>query len=153
MPRQNRDEYNEYMRTYMLERYYTRRREAITFLGGQCRVCGGTDGLELDHIDPKTKAFELSKKLHTVSKAVFWSEVRKCQLLCEAHHATKSIADAAKQPAAHGTMTMYTHYGCRCALCKASRRTSWQQYSARAKQLRRERQIRQRGATGSAGDF
>lgn len=63
--------------------------EARRILGGKCMVCGTTDRLEFDHIDPKTK-------LHRVSDCwdfpaeFFWLEVAKCQLLCRRHHHEKS---------------------------------------------------------------
>lgn len=45
--RKSKEEYNAYMRKYMLERYYRRKAEAIIALGGKCVKCGSTDNLEL----------------------------------------------------------------------------------------------------------
>lgn len=61
------------MRKYMLARYHKRRAEAIRKLGGKCVKCGSEENLEIDHIDPTTKSFEISK-LWNVSKEVFDAE-------------------------------------------------------------------------------
>jgi 5-methylcytosine-specific restriction endonuclease McrA len=54
---ENKEEYNEYYRRYMLNRYYERRAAAIEKLGGKCSYCGSIEGLEFDHIDPDDKLF------------------------------------------------------------------------------------------------
>jgi len=46
---------NEYMREYMLKRYYARRKEAFKLLGGTCARCSTKVGLEIDHIKPRHK--------------------------------------------------------------------------------------------------
>lgn len=71
----------------MLSKYRKRMDEAIEYLGGKCK-CGSTHKLELDHIDPTTKSFAVAKRW-SVSKEIFWAEVKKCQLLCIPCHITK----------------------------------------------------------------
>jgi len=87
-----RKDYNEYMRKYMLKRYHARRKEAIETLGGKCSACGSRDSLHIDHIDPQTKSFGISK-LWSVSYKKYQAELSKCQLLCEDCHKEKSRAD------------------------------------------------------------
>lgn len=89
MPRSKQDDYNSYMQVYLLRRYHERRAEAIRSLGGKCVVCGSAENLELDHIDPALKSFDISK-LWSVSKARFQAELKKCQVLCKSHHAEKT---------------------------------------------------------------
>lgn len=45
--------------------------------------------LEFDHIDPATKATKVVWVL-SASFAVFFAEVNKCQLMCNAHHWDKT---------------------------------------------------------------
>jgi 5-methylcytosine-specific restriction endonuclease McrA len=52
MAKKDKASYNAYMNKYMKERYERRRSEAVASLGGKCVVCGTTDRLELDHINP-----------------------------------------------------------------------------------------------------
>lgn len=118
--------------------YRLRRREkAKAYLGGVCR-CGATEGLEFDHIDPKTKVLEI-----TAAIVAGWSwarlqvELDKCQLLCGVCHQDKTSAEAPGW--SHGTTTGY-RYGCRCDPCRKSR----------ADYIRKYRQIRRSGAVGSA---
>lgn len=69
-----------------------RRREALDYLGGECVECGSTENLEFDHIDPATKVATIAS-LWTASKERFWTEVKKCQLLCHDHHVAKSLRE------------------------------------------------------------
>ncbi len=76
---------------YMREWRAARRSEF--FQGRECALCGSTEGLELDHIDPSTKIS---------SHVWFWSEDRrraelaKCQALCHSCHKEKSRSDVGK---------------------------------------------------------
>jgi hypothetical protein len=92
MPPRDREAYNTYMRDYMLRRYHRRRREALTQLGGLCVICGETDEdqLRFDHVDAKTKSFDLAKRLAGVSEKKLQEELRKCQVLCDDCHKVKS---------------------------------------------------------------
>lgn len=76
---------NEYQRKYQKKRYHGRKKQAIKMLGGKCTVCGTTRGLELDHKNPDTKKFNVTK-LWSVPEEEFKREVRKCKLLCKKHH-------------------------------------------------------------------
>jgi len=127
---QSREEYNAYMRDYMLKRYYKRRAEMIAFLGGKCEECNSIENLEIDHKDPAKKSMDLSK---------FWNlkwdlvedELMKCQLLCESCHAFKSIHDHGNQEAKgdHGTLSSWRH--CKCNLCREA-------YNKWAREYKRE---------------
>ena len=112
---------NEYMREYVLRRYYRRRREVVEKLGGRCAVCGSTDDLEIDHIDATKKSFSLAKALAGMAKERLDLEVAKCQLLCFTHHVEKSIVESGKKSArgTHGTLSSFRY--CKCALCKEAK--------------------------------
>lgn len=101
-----------YMADYMLRRYHARRAEAVARLGGKCRNCGTTEHLEIDHIDPATKSFDLGT-LWSVAKARYDAELEKCQLLCHGCHAAKS---ASEQSVGHGE-GLTGKRNCRCKLC------------------------------------
>ena len=47
MSKRNREEYNAYMRDYMLRRYHQRREAALIQLGARCVRCGSTEKLEM----------------------------------------------------------------------------------------------------------
>ncbi len=113
-----RENYNEYMRTYMLKRYHERRNWAINYLGGKCAECGTVENLEIDHVDKSAKEINLARQLNSISKEKFKQEIAKCQLLCRACHTKKSIRDMGNRKAQHGSLTMYKYHKCRCDLCK-----------------------------------
>lgn len=83
-----RDNYNEYMKNYMLARYHTRRNEAIHKFGGKCVKCGSVDNLEFDHINPADKLFTIGQ-MWSLNNTVYVTELNKCQLLCTSCHLEK----------------------------------------------------------------
>lgn len=136
MPKKDRDEYNAYMRKYMLRRYHERRQWAIEKLGGKCVKCGSRSKLELDHIDPKKKSFSIGK-LWSVSQKRFEAEVRKCQVLCDEHHTDKTLEDKGQRRAkgTHGTLASYRY--CKCAVC----REAWNKWSREYRRRRAENRV------------
>jgi len=66
-------------------------------LGGKCVECGSTKALEFDHIDPKTKSFNISAG-YNKPKEVLEKELSKCQLLCNKCHIEKSKKDLKFRP-------------------------------------------------------
>jgi 5-methylcytosine-specific restriction endonuclease McrA len=75
------------------KRHYQKRRgKAIEYLGSVCVNCGSKDSLEFDHIDPGLKSFSVGEYL-THSWAKVEPELKKCQLLCQDCHRTKSKVD------------------------------------------------------------
>jgi 5-methylcytosine-specific restriction endonuclease McrA len=89
----SKDEYNSYMREYMLRRYHERRTKAIERLGGACVLCGASGPLEFDHIDRTTKKFCLAKRFVSAPQSVLDEEIAKCQLLCTRCHEEKSLRE------------------------------------------------------------
>jgi len=85
-----------YIARYNLARYNKRKAEAIEILGGVCVVCGSTEDLQFDHLNPSTKKFSLGK-LWSSSQEVFLEELSKCQLLCFTCHQIKTIVYDKKQ--------------------------------------------------------
>lgn len=108
----------------------------IAQLGGCCVYpgCARTDGLEIDHIDPKTKLFTLSDIMNR-SWTVIQEEVKKCQLLCKTHHAEKTVLDRGQLPAkgTHGTVTAAKYCKPRCAACREACRIAQQKWRASRK--------------------
>jgi hypothetical protein len=89
-------------------------------LGGVCSHCPSTTELELDHIDPATKSFTVSK-LGSCNEVKFWAEVDKCQLLCTDCHQAKTLVDLNRVSAkiTHGTLSSYRY--CKCDLCRKAK--------------------------------
>jgi 5-methylcytosine-specific restriction endonuclease McrA len=126
----------EYMKKYMLERYYKRKKEVIEYLGGVCKVCGATEKLEIDHKDPYTKNFVVSKALAGWSKSRLMKEVEKCQLLCTDCHRKKtrkelSIRFNQREVWEHGTLAGLRY--CKCELCLDAKRRYNKEYTAKNK--------------------
>lgn len=105
---------NGYMNNYMKERWRKRRAAAIEFLGGKCAECGSTEGLEFDHINPKTKLMSIARAASR-SESFFWTEVAKCQLLCIYHHKIKTRK---QKQVPHGGGKS-GRKNCKCFLCKS----------------------------------
>lgn len=110
MGRKNRDEYNEYMRNYMLKRYHERMSKARIEFGNKCFICNSIDNLEFDHIDPSIKDFTIGR-MWSVSESKFREELSKCQLLCGKCHIEKH-----ESKHLCGTPNKYWS-GCRCVEC------------------------------------
>ena len=95
-----------------------RRKILFERLGNKCAKCGGTDRLEFDHIDPKSKSFCIGVRLDYSLKKLKL-EADKCQLLCKPCHIIKTKIDNGYQPVSkHGTASMYNNQLCRCDRCK-----------------------------------
>jgi hypothetical protein len=71
------------------ERRQLMRESALEELGGKCVICGTTENLEFNHIDPSTKEREVSTKCGLRHK-----EHLKCELMCKEHHRLWSNAEA-----------------------------------------------------------
>lgn len=69
------------------QRLWRQRRRAAYFADKACVVCGSTDNLELDHLDPTQK---VSHKIWSWSEQRRLVELVKCQVLCRPCHAEKS---------------------------------------------------------------
>jgi 5-methylcytosine-specific restriction endonuclease McrA len=69
-----------------------RRQVLVVILGGACAVCGTTEHLEFDHVDPRRKSFNIAIRLSAPWRVLF-NELDKCQLLCARHHREKTRRD------------------------------------------------------------
>lgn len=116
---------------YQKEWMRKRRKAIIADLGGACVICGTTEGLEIDHIDPKTKSFPISRVVSmSLSNPIRIAELAKCQLLCTSHHLEKTFSTAK----IHG---IYGYRkGCRCGTCTYAKHIQKKRYLER-KKLRR----------------
>ena len=59
-------------------------------LGNKCVKCGATKNLQFDHIDPKTKCFNVNPQ-DSWEKTL--PELYKCQLICGSCHLEKTMTD------------------------------------------------------------
>lgn len=125
-----RENYNEYMRNYMKDRYHRLRAKAIEILGGKCAVCGSTENLEIDHVNRADKTIDLGK-LTSVSLERFSNELKVCQLLCEEHHKQKTSRESSVE---HGGGKTGKR-NCYCELCAPLKRA----YARERRQLNTRR--------------
>ena len=70
------------------ERRKKRLQEMKNKLGNKCVKCGATENLQFDHIDPKTKCFNVNPQ-DSWEKTL--PELYKCQLLCPPCHLEKTM--------------------------------------------------------------
>lgn len=105
---------NEYMNSYMKERYRQRRTLAFSIIGDRCVNCGSKDQLEIDHVEregrPSGKKFS---RFWNMSMDKFLEELDKCQPLCHDCHLLKSRDDLGVP---HGGGVSGKR-NCRCELC------------------------------------
>lgn len=95
------------------QREWIKKRRLEFFADKKCAVCGSTDSLDLDHIDPRQKA---SHRIWSWSRERREEEIKKCQILCERHHQEKTNRDNGFG-VVHGTQHGYSYYRCRCRPC------------------------------------
>lgn len=103
-----------YIAAYRKKRYAERKVEIIELLGGSCKKCGSVSNLEVDHIDPKKKKFEVMANCWCMAWPKLLEEIKKCQLLCESCH----IEKGATAKGTHGTLSSYRY--CKCDLCRGA---------------------------------
>lgn len=76
------------LHSYQINRWIQRKKEAITYKGGCCSICGYDKyygALEFHHTDPNTKEFDWSKlRLHSLNRIK--TELDKCILVCSNCH-------------------------------------------------------------------
>lgn len=127
-------------------RYYhtVRKSRIFEYLGGLCVVCGARDNLEVDHIDPSQKSFEINHNL--TFDARLTGELDKCQLLCETHHLEKTVRD--KPPFRHGTIYGFMKIRCSCTEC-SDRKNTW---NAARNTARRSQNVGGRGTYGRSAE-
>ena len=111
-------------------------------LGGKCVVCGSTEELQFDHIDPSTKLFTISSGW-AFAEATVLLELEKCQILCRDHHTGHGTGK--HSTAKHGSVTMYSHQRCRCDPCKEA-------WNTRSREYKRERRAKEKALRTSLGE-
>lgn len=98
--------------------YASRRKVLINSLGGRCKLCGSTDNLIFDHIDPSTKIMNGSQILQANPHSrIYKLEIDKLQVLCKSCHDGKSGEEHKSNSRPHGYNNTYK-YGCRCQECR-----------------------------------
>ncbi len=98
-------------------------------IGGNCIICG-IIATEIDHIDPNTKSFNLTKGW-SKAKHIVEAELQKCQPLCKPCHINKTRNDLKQNDArkVHGTLSSYRY--CKCDLCKKAKSDWMKEYKIR----------------------
>lgn len=109
------DRKREYQRNWV----QARREAWIASQGGKCVLCGSSESIEIDHIDPKLKQVRIAT-LWSRDQAFRDAELAKCQLLCHDCHKEKTYPNLGQYE--HGTTSGYWNYKCRCVECSAAQR-------------------------------
>jgi 5-methylcytosine-specific restriction endonuclease McrA len=113
-------------------RWRAQRRHEWIEANGPCAKCGGTEDLEVDHVDPASKAIPIAA-IWSRSEAVRGDELAKCQVLCRSCHKAKTRAE--KVATQHGTYAMRNQHGCECFECKEYVRRNKRESRARLKRV------------------
>lgn len=107
-------------KNYIKEWKKNRKNQLIELLGGKCILCGSTENLEFDHINPKKKTFKIMLNI-TYPIDRLKKELKNCQLLCHDCHRQKTLEKQEYgKESEHGTIWRYKKYKCRCDKCKAA---------------------------------
>ena len=109
-----------------MKSYYKEwKNEVIEYLGGKCINCDSIDRLEIDHIDPKTKSFDISSNWTVTDKKLLQEEIDKCQILCHECHKNKTSESNRKRllnTFKHGTMYAWMKRKCPCSICTEAKK-------------------------------
>lgn len=97
---------------------------------GPCRACGSNQNLEIDHIDERTKEFEIATLFLAPRSEKLKIELAKCQVLCRPCHRKKTTATS-QSNLKHGKTRRLYELGCRCDLCVNFNRTYYREYARR----------------------
>jgi hypothetical protein len=135
---------NDWRREYDRERYRKRLDKCIEYLGGKCAVCGSTENLQFDHIDPKTKSFTIATKWKLPFEKLK-PELGLCQLLCWPHHIEKTMREGSSGVIRTHTSTWCAQSGCQLVEC-VERYDQWKEaYNAQRRERRRQAGANPRG--------
>jgi 5-methylcytosine-specific restriction endonuclease McrA len=117
------------------QRKWCAKNRAEYMAGKSCVVCGTTQNLEVDHIDPSQK---VTHRIWSWSAKRRAEELAKCQILCTEHHKEKTRAD--RPVPEHGTVSRYSGVSkCRCAECREANRIRCAENRARNRQTTYEK--------------
>jgi hypothetical protein len=112
MPYGDKDKQREYQRLWIKAR-----RTEWMASKGPCALCGSSDNLEVDHIDPVLKTMD-PRNIWSRRKETREKELENCQVLCSSCHKEKTSLWRLPD---HGTIGRYQN-GCRCEDCKVARK-------------------------------
>lgn len=87
-------------------------------LGGKCVLCGATEDLELDHIDPATK---WKHRVFSYSWPKIEAELKKCQILCAPCHFQKTLLFISTAGGMWAARKNHHKKGCGCRSCRDMR--------------------------------
>jgi hypothetical protein len=94
-----------------------RRVRYIKDCGGECLKCSSVVDLEFHHRNRDEKT---DHKIWSWSIKRIEQELTKCDLLCGECHKVKTAKERNYGGAAHGTITSYKRYRCRCENCRTA---------------------------------
>lgn len=120
-------------------RYREHKNAVVSSLGGKCAKCGSTKNLEVDHIVPQKKKFEILASMRPIDSKGMCKELKKCQLLCKKCHINKTITERGQTSARgrHGTISTYRY--CRCKECTKAHSDYCAAYNAKARAARQSK--------------
>lgn len=115
MPLATKEAQREYQRQWVAAR------RAEWFEGRACIDCGGTERLEIDHVDP---ALKIDSHVWSWSEPRRLAELAKCVVRCQPCHVQRHRAGRPE----HGTGAYKR--GCRCEICREAKSAHDKAYRA-----------------------
>lgn len=112
---------------YDQSRYESKRERLLHIVGTSCAICGSSEMLEFDHIDPEDKSFSIMAHWGRPIDELI-PELAKCRTLCHSCH--KETASYGRPTVEHGG-GLSGKKNCKCDLCKARKAEYMRTYSAR----------------------
>lgn len=137
--------HKEYAKVYNKKYYreHWKRKREDYLKDKSCVVCGSTERLEIDHINPEEKDHRASRKIFFNSKERQEKELVKCQVLCYNCHKAKTKEDIrklnSKKSIRHG-LNSYVKKKCNCNICQ----TAYDNYKEKQNYNSRQKHIKYR---------
>src|SRR5262245_53788948 len=85
--------YKDKVKQRAYQAQWMRKRRADYLADKACVVCGSTEDLQIDHIDPSQK---IDHRIWSWRKERREAELAKCEVLCHRHHIAKTKRDGSQ---------------------------------------------------------
>jgi len=125
--------YKDWNKRCEYQKKWTAIRRRIFFADRECEFCGSNEGLEIDHIIPKSKSKRPKFSFNWSLNRIMDEFINHCRILCHRCHVERHASEMRKE-IVHGTLSGYKK-GCRCDKCSEVCRRKSKEYRLRKKTM------------------